>query len=221
MDEKTKERFFAKTKRATEIRPGMATPCLEWQAGRSRSGYGKFSRDGKTERAHRVAWEMANGPIPDGLNALHKCDNRPCVDDTHLFLGTIADNNADMVAKGRQAIGDMHGARLHPERMARGSANGARLHPESRPRGATHGLRLHPERIARGDRNGARLHPERMPRGESHASAKLTEDNVRFIFHLRGKSWSQRRLAAEFGVDQALIGRILNRKVWKHVEIVA
>lgn len=78
--------------------------CLEWQGHRDVWGYGKVRRDGRTQRTHRVAWELANDrEVPDGLQVLHRCDNPPCCDDAHLFLGTNADNVADKVKKGRQA----------------------------------------------------------------------------------------------------------------------
>jgi hypothetical protein len=119
-----KERFFAKAKLSSFIRPGMTTPCLEWQAARDRDGYGYFGvRAGKVAKAHRLAWEFAHGPIPDGLHVLHKCDNPPCIDVEHLFLGTNDDNVADMNAKGRAVC-----------KPSLGDANGSRLHPESRPR---------------------------------------------------------------------------------------
>ncbi|MGH7024521.1 MAG: HNH endonuclease signature motif containing protein [Caulobacteraceae bacterium] len=57
-----------------------------------------------TRYAHRLAWELANGPIPDGLLILHKCDNPVCCNPDHLFLGTAADNHADCAAKGRAAF---------------------------------------------------------------------------------------------------------------------
>jgi hypothetical protein len=59
--------------------------------------------------AHRVAWELVNGPIPDGLCVLHKCDTPLCVNVEHLFLGTNAENSADMEDKGRQAKGSANG----------------------------------------------------------------------------------------------------------------
>ncbi len=60
--------------------------------------------------AHRAAWIEANGPIPEGMNVLHHCDNPPCVNVEHLFLGTAADNTQDMIAKGRRvaASGERH-----------------------------------------------------------------------------------------------------------------
>lgn len=87
-------RFWSKVKRGQE--------CWEWQAALFKTGYGKFNLNGKTVKSHRLSWELANGEIPSGLFVLHRCDNRLCVNPSHLFLGTNQDNTDDMWSKGRQ-----------------------------------------------------------------------------------------------------------------------
>lgn len=77
---------------------GDSDQCWEWRGYRTIKGYGSI---GAGEFAHRVAYELLVGPIPPKLYVLHHCDNPPCVNPSHLFLGTIADNNRDMVEKGR------------------------------------------------------------------------------------------------------------------------
>lgn len=90
------DRFWSKVDRS-----GGPDACWPWMAYRQPKGYGIARHDGRLELAHRVAWMLENGPIPDGLCALHKCDNRPCANPSHLFLGTNVDNVRDRDAKGR------------------------------------------------------------------------------------------------------------------------
>jgi hypothetical protein len=90
--------------------PWRETPCTDWPNRRDKDGYGKAWRDGRWWLAHRAAWADASGPIPNDLHVLHHCDNPPCVNVQHLFLGTQADNMADKVAKGRQPRGEEHGS---------------------------------------------------------------------------------------------------------------
>lgn len=91
------------------------TPCIIFPGAKDRDGYGIKWRKGRKTSAHRAAWEDANGPVPDGLDVLHKCDNRACWNAEHLFLGTKGDNNRDRAAKGRSATGEKNGrAKLTP-----------------------------------------------------------------------------------------------------------
>jgi hypothetical protein len=77
--------------------------CWNWTASCNGPGYGQIRPGGCGNQllAHRVSWEIHHGPIPDGLCVLHDCDNPPCVNPAHLFLGTKGDNTRDMHAKGR------------------------------------------------------------------------------------------------------------------------
>lgn len=99
------ERLWAKVSQRPTTRG-----CLLWQGYKNRKGYGRISvRRGVTPiSVHRLAWELAHGPIPDGLHVLHDCDVRNCVNIEHLFLGTIVDNNKDRHKKGRYATGSKH-----------------------------------------------------------------------------------------------------------------
>lgn len=96
--------------------------CLMYQSKReTRSGHVTVYRDGQYVGVHRAAWELANGPVPEGLYVLHRCDRPRCVNVAHLFLGTIADNNADRDRKGRHVAlkGSSNGfARLNESSVA-------------------------------------------------------------------------------------------------------
>lgn len=90
------ERFWSKVDKS-----GGDDACWEWQANRLPDGYGIICLQGANHRAHRVSYEITNGPIPDGMFVCHSCDCPSCVNPKHLFLGTAQDNVDDKVAKGR------------------------------------------------------------------------------------------------------------------------
>lgn len=103
-DDSVRRRFYAMTEEKGD--------CLEWTGWRNSQGYGKFGITSlKSYRAHRFAYMLEIGPIPNGALVCHTCDNPACVRASHLFLGTQLDNMRDMVRKGRHNCGrgEAHG----------------------------------------------------------------------------------------------------------------
>lgn len=103
----TEERFWSSVNKKGD------NECWEWKGNLERNGYGVFNSIQSHFKAHRCAWEFVNGRIPDGLYICHKCDNRKCVNPSHLFIGTQGDNLRDMVSKGRGNFNPLRGEK-HP-----------------------------------------------------------------------------------------------------------
>lgn len=97
--------------------PEPTSGCWLWTAKCNKKGYGGLFFKGKSWQAHRAAWTVWKGPIPPGMQILHRCDMPCCINPDHLFLGTNEDNVADRVSKGRNAkykgpFGERHPARI-------------------------------------------------------------------------------------------------------------
>jgi hypothetical protein len=85
----------------TLVRKSGEDECWLWQGGFSDRNYGRFRFGGRAQYAHRLSWIFINGPVPRGIFVLHSCDNPPCCNPKHLWLGTNEDNIADRTRKGR------------------------------------------------------------------------------------------------------------------------
>lgn len=99
LSEKDVARFWSK------VKIGNPDECWEWQAATNRKGYGVINIKASLFLASRISWFIKNGNTHENLLVCHKCDNPPCVNPNHLFLGTIKDNAIDMSRKGRSRKG--------------------------------------------------------------------------------------------------------------------
>jgi hypothetical protein len=95
----TEEKLFDKF---VECEPNSG--CWLWVGTRDPGNYGVSCHNYKLYKAHRLFWTFRNGPIPEKMHVLHKCDTPPCVNPDHLWLGTHQDNITDMMLKGRQGV---------------------------------------------------------------------------------------------------------------------
>ena len=93
----------------SKVDPAPSECCWEWTAYKTTTGYGKLRLNNRDLRAHRVAYTLTKGEIPDGLVVRHTCDNPACCNPDHLILGTQADNVADRQERNRQVKGEQNG----------------------------------------------------------------------------------------------------------------
>lgn len=164
LTEKDKERFLSK------VTQKDAGDCWPWTGRGTAQGYGFFDYGGGTFISTRVAWMIFFGQDPGSLNVLHSCDNPPCCNPSHLWLGTHSENTKDMVAKGR---------RNH----AKGERNGTHTKPENVPKGESHYM---------GKLNDEKVREIRATIGITtlaEMAAKFGVDMTLISLVRRGKSW--------------------------------
>jgi hypothetical protein len=180
-----KDRFWSKV-------DNSAGPdaCWLWTACRGKFGYGMFQvKFKRSMTAHRLSWIIASGDISAGLLVCHRCDNPPCVNPAHLFLGTNSDNIADRHVKGRDASGFRNGAYTQPHRLPRG------------------------------EHHGSRTKPDRTSRGSDVGTSKLTEPMVADIISLHRAGVTRADIARRMGIGWTTADAIVKRRTWAHVMV--
>ena len=223
------EKFWSK------VRRGAADECWPWTAGSTQRGYGVLYARGSRDShwlAHRYSYTLHNGAIPPGLCVCHSCDNPPCVNPAHLWVGTRRQNSQDMIDKGRNVLPAIsEGERSHFARLRRKQVIEIRRRAEAgetnsalaREFGVT---RRTVDRVVNGQTwkhlPGA---PDpslrhRGPRlGQANRNAKLSDDQVLEVFRRAVAGEQYAELAYEFGVSKSLVWMIANRRVrarlWK------
>lgn len=207
---------------------GEPDECWEWKAkAKHAHGYGiiNLGTGEGTMLAHRLAFTLANGPIPAGVKVLHRCDNPPCTNPAHLFLGSQADNMHDMADKGRASRGeDHHGRKLVADdvrwiRMV--YARGRYTQPELARRFGVrqsaisgivnHRLWRHIDPVPEMPHTGSL-------KGEAHRNAMfLVGDVLRIRALVAAGKAKKSELAEEYCVAPRTIRDIVNRVTWRHI----
>lgn len=181
----------------------------------TKGGYVTIARNGE-RGAHRIAYKHAYGDIPKGKFVLHKCDNRICINPEHLFIGTIRDNNKDMVNKNRQAKGEQINTNiLTEEQVIEILKDSESLHTELAEKyGVTlHAIfrirkRLNWKHIPLPEEYKPYITPSRAKsrKGEKHGCCKLTDKQINEIRN--NLTDNQYQLAEKYKVSQTHIWRI-------------
>lgn len=197
------------------------TECWQWIGTfEDKRGYGKITIQWISYRAHRLAYFIATGKDPGHFEVCHTCDNPSCCNPLHLWLGTTADNAADMIGKGRSLKGIKNPAAILTEDEARAIINDPR---SGRTLAKEFGVKLstvkaiknnllwrHIERETPHD--SAAAYQRNLARGTKSPGAKLTEDQVREI---RKDPRIHRLIAKDFGVAIATVQAIKAGRKWK------
>ncbi len=209
---KTRKRFWAKVDKTSS-----SNGCWLWIGTKINGLYGQISFMGKGKYAHRIAWEMCVGRIPVGMKVLHDCpngDNPACVNPKHLWLGTNAQNSADMVVKGRSARGEKNANSVLTDYqryvlIPKLNKNGLTQQEIADKLGTCQGV----VSVALMDRNkrqgiGYKVHKPGL---------KVSDKDVKTIRRLKKKGWIQADIARLFKVSQALVSLLVRGKQRKNI----
>lgn len=200
--------------------------CWPWKGAREFLGYGRFQSGGKRWKAHRYAYFLTHGPIKDGKCVCHHCDNPPCCNPDHLFLGTHQDNMADMFRKNRRKTPRGEDSATHKltestvKEILKDRRSGMSQPALSRKYSIPEPTIAH---ITQGT-NWAHLgHTEpkwdrTKYRGSINKASVLTEENVKAIREMYATGgWSYSRLSKVFLVGPMTISHVVRRETWTHV----
>lgn len=184
--------------------------CWNWLGAPGSKGYGQFKMSGiGTTRAHRIAWMLFRGPIPAGNLVCHHCDNRGCVNPSHLFLGTSNDNIIDAMKKGRNARGERINAHKLTAEQVHEIRRSRLRHVELAHKYGIHWSNI---MLARSGVTWSHILMEEKV-GKS-PFRQLTESNVRYVLRSRLKGVE---LARKFKVTPTQISAIRHGRTWKHI----
>jgi len=204
------EHFRARLRKSS--RKWNGTCCLEWTGAIGKHGYGnlRYDHDGtRWHKPHRLTWIIKHGSIPEGMSVLHHCDNKPCANEEHLFLGTAKDNHDDMRSKQREAnppryVGSQHPeSKLNEDQVAsikQARARGIHVKVLAKKYGVTH------TRISQISRGKGWAHVS-GPITKS-ASKQLNEQQVVSIRLARASGIRIKELAEQYGVSPQAISKI-------------
>lgn len=184
--------------------------CWEWQASRKGKRYGQIQVDGTPVGAHRIAYQLVKGEIPEGLVVRHRCDNPFCCNPDHLEIGTYQDNTNDMIARQRQ-------------KKARGEESGTSKLTEDQVieiRNSDESLRVLADRFgvsessvgeARRGKTWTHLPPATK---KVNCTRRLTDEQVKQIFLAAG---TNRAIGEAFGCSESFVRKIKSRKVHRAI----
>lgn len=175
--------------RCLNVKVNQTTGCRLWYGDCAPNKYVSVRLGKKNYGGHRLILNLKLGrAIKENFFALHTCDNKSCIEETHIYEGTHQDNMDDMKRRGRVAKGDRHTTKLHPEKIARGNRHGSRTKIEKRPRGLNHHM--------------AKQLNQKLPKEKILSLQKLA------------KTMSRNQLAIKFKISRPTVSSILNKTHW-------